>query len=127
MVANRSLKIVSSKNGLRPRLVDCRSGIRVDVWHHAAIENRLAILRAIVNTIQAHDRAAKIKADRTRDPLDLRQRVPKERRFILIARRGNERRNHVAISITKRDHLVAFELLVPVEADIVTTSLRRSA
>ena len=39
------------------------SGIRIDVRHHAAIENRLAVTRAIVNAIQAHDRAAKIEAD----------------------------------------------------------------
>jgi hypothetical protein len=30
------------------------SGIRVDVWHHAAIENRLPVTRAIINAIQAH-------------------------------------------------------------------------
>ena len=44
------------------------SGIRVDVRYHAAIENRLAVTRAIVNAIQAHDRAAKLQADGTRDP-----------------------------------------------------------
>ena len=48
------------------------SGIRVDVRHHAAIENRLAVTWAIVDTIQAHDCAAKIEADGTRDPRDLR-------------------------------------------------------
>src|SRR5208283_4658628 len=40
--------------------------------YHAAIENRLAVTRAIVNAIQAHDRAAKIEADGTRDPRHLR-------------------------------------------------------
>src|ERR1700722_16286132 len=39
--------------------------------------------------------------------------------------RRNERRDHIAIPITKGDHLVAFDFLVPVEADIVTTPLRR--
>src|ERR1700728_4456436 len=48
------------------------SCIRADVRHHAAIENRLAVTRAIVNAIQAHDRAAKIEADGTRDPRHLR-------------------------------------------------------
>src|ERR1700712_4266702 len=43
-------------------------GIGVDVRHHAAIENRLPVTRAIVNAIQAHDRAAEIEANRTRDP-----------------------------------------------------------
>src|SRR4051794_18062695 len=44
------------------------SGIRVDVRHHAAIENRLPVTRAIVNAIQAHDCAAKIEPDGARDP-----------------------------------------------------------
>src|ERR1700684_4038710 len=48
------------------------SGIRVDVRHHAAIENRLPVTQAIVNAIQAHDRAAKIETDGTRDPRHLR-------------------------------------------------------
>src|ERR1700727_1367950 len=48
------------------------SGIRVDARHHAAIENRLSVTRAIVNAIQAHDRAAKIEADGTGDPRHLR-------------------------------------------------------
>ena len=48
------------------------SRIGVDVRHHAAIENRLPVTRAIVNAIQAHDRAAKIEADGTRDPRHLR-------------------------------------------------------
>src|ERR1700676_1236037 len=44
------------------------SGIGVDVWHHAAIENSLPITRAIVNAVRAYDRASKIEADGTRDP-----------------------------------------------------------
>src|ERR1700733_11915512 len=48
------------------------SGFRVDVWHHPPIEDRLPVTRAIVNAIQAHDRAAKIEADETRDPRHLR-------------------------------------------------------
>src|SRR5690242_3537875 len=48
------------------------SGIEVDVRHHAAIEHRLPITRAIVNAIQAYDRAAKIEADGARDPRHLR-------------------------------------------------------
>src|SRR5277367_6219667 len=47
------------------------SGIRVDVRHHAAIENRLPVTRAIVNAIQAYDRALKIEVDGTRDPRHL--------------------------------------------------------
>src|ERR1700676_5681521 len=44
------------------------SGIGVDVWHHAAIEDRLPVTPAIVNAVKAHDRASKIEADGTRDP-----------------------------------------------------------
>jgi hypothetical protein len=47
-------------------------GIRVDVRHHAAIENRLPVTDAIVNAIQAHGRAAQIEADETRDPRHFR-------------------------------------------------------
>jgi hypothetical protein len=42
-VLNRSLKIASSKNGLRPRLVDCQFLDRIDVRHHTPIEDRLPI------------------------------------------------------------------------------------
>ena len=48
------------------------SGIRVDVRYHAAIENRLPVTRAIVNAIQAYDRASKIKTDGTCDLRHLR-------------------------------------------------------
>src|SRR5258708_218548 len=48
------------------------SGIRVDVRHHAEIENHLPVTRAIVNAIQAYDPASKIEADGTRDPRHLR-------------------------------------------------------
>src|ERR1700675_4762208 len=84
--AEFSLPAKHTLNGVEPFLEDCRvekwlaaafdglpiSGIRVDVRHHAAIENRLAVTRAIVNAIQAHDRAAKIEADGTRGPRHLR-------------------------------------------------------
>src|ERR1700722_20474294 len=43
-------------------------GIRVDVWHHAAVEDRLPITPAIVNAIQAHDCSSQIEADGGGDP-----------------------------------------------------------
>src|ERR1700681_1785553 len=43
-------------------------GIGVDVWHHAAVENRLPVSRAIVNAIQAHDCSSQIEADGGGDP-----------------------------------------------------------
>src|ERR1700731_4167664 len=85
-VAEFVLPAKHTLNGVEPFLEDRRvekwlaaafgglpgSWIRVDVRHHTAIENCLAVTRAIVNTIQAHDRAAKIEADGTRDPRHLR-------------------------------------------------------
>jgi hypothetical protein len=44
------------------------SGIGVDVWHDAAVENRLPVAPAIVDAIKAHDRVSKIDADRVNDP-----------------------------------------------------------
>jgi hypothetical protein len=44
------------------------SGIQVDVWHHAAVENRLPVTPAIVDAIKAHDRASEIQADGVSDP-----------------------------------------------------------
>ena len=72
------------------------SGIGIDVRHHTAIENRLAVTPAIVDTIEADDRAAKIEFDEGSDPRHLRQRRMQEWRFVLIARRGYERCDHVA-------------------------------
>src|SRR5258706_16175665 len=66
------------------------SGIRVDVWHHAAVENRLPVTPAIVDAIKAHDRASKIKADGISDPCHHRQRFTEEWRFVVIAGRGYE-------------------------------------
>jgi hypothetical protein len=40
------------------------SGIGMDIGHHAAIEDRLPILPAIVTTVQADDRSLKLKTNR---------------------------------------------------------------
>ena len=44
------------------------SGIRIDVWHYAAVENRLPVAPAIVDAIKAHERASEIDADGVSDP-----------------------------------------------------------
>ena len=43
----------------------------------------------------------------------------------MIARRGYERRDHVAIPVTKCHDLVAFDFLVPIEADVIAALFRR--
>ena len=40
------------------------SGIRVDVRHHAAIENGLPVTPTIVDTVKAYDRSLKISASK---------------------------------------------------------------
>ena len=46
---------------------------------------------------------------------------PEERRFILIAGRGYERRDHVAISVTKGDDLVTFDVFVAAEPNVIAS------
>src|SRR5450755_3104951 len=75
------------------------SGIGVDVWHHTAIENCLPVTPAIVDAVEAHDRALKIETNGTRDPRHHWQRLTEERRFVLIAGRRYERRDDVAVAI----------------------------
>ena len=101
------------------------SGIGVDVWHHAAIENRLSVAPAIVDAVEAHDRTLKIEANGTRDPRHHWQRLTEERRFVLIAGCRYERRDDVAVAIAKGDDLVTFDPLVPAEADVIAPLLRR--
>src|SRR5258708_25254466 len=43
-----------------------------------------------------------------------------------MPRGRHERGNHVAIPVEEDDHLVAFDLLVPAEAEVVAPLLRRS-
>jgi hypothetical protein len=54
-----------------------------------------------------------------------RQGFSQERRFIAIAWRRNKRRDDIAIAIAEGDDLVAFDLLVPAEPDVVAAFLRR--
>src|SRR5258708_4798348 len=107
-------------NGVEPLLEDrlvenwlaaafCRSpasGIGVDVWHHAAVEDRLPVPPAVVDAVKAHDRASKINAYGVCDTLHYWQHLTEERRFVLVAGCGYKRRDHIAIPVAKSDDLV---------------------
>jgi hypothetical protein len=47
------------------------------------------------------------------------QGLPQQRRFVAIARRRHERRDHVAPAIAEGDDLVALHLLVAAEAEFI--------
>jgi hypothetical protein len=65
MVSKRSLNMSALNNGFRPRLADFLPlGLALNIGHHAAIEDRLPILPAIVTTVQADDRSLKLKTNR---------------------------------------------------------------
>src|SRR3984957_6595309 len=105
------------------RLSAARVG--VDVGNHAAVEDRLAVDPAVVDTIKTDDGAAEIYSDLADDAHHLGQGRPQQRRFIAIARRRHERRDHVAPAIAEGDHLVALDLLVAAEAEVIATLFRR--
>ena len=85
--------------------------IGVDVRDHAAIEDRFAVLAAIIDAIQADDRPLEVKANRLGDTRHQRQRFPQHRRFIAIAGGGDKWRDHIAIAVTESDDLIAFIFL----------------
>ena len=101
------------------------AGICVDIGNHPAIENGFAVSPAIVDAIQADDGSVKVNANSMGDARHQRQGFSQERRFIAIARRRNKRRDDIAIAIAEGDDLVAFDLLVPAETDVVAAFLRR--
>src|SRR3979490_1506170 len=77
------------------------SGIGVDVGTHAAAEDRLPVLPAIVNAIQADDRALKVKASGTGGPHHIWQRRAKQWRFVMITGSGDKRRDDIAVPVAK--------------------------
>ena len=99
--------------------------IGVNVGYHAAIENGFAVLPAIIDAIQADDGSLEVKANRMGNACHLRQRCAQQRRFIAIAGCCNKWCDHIAIAIAESDDLVAFDLLVPAETDVVAAFLRR--
>src|ERR1700682_3929197 len=101
------------------------SRIGIDIRHHAAAEDRLPVPPAIVTAVQADNRSLKVKASGTGHPHHVWQRLTKEWRFIVITGSCDKRRDDIAIPVTKGDDLIALDLLVSVEADVVAAFLRR--
>src|SRR3984893_8137129 len=101
------------------------SGIGIDVGNHAAVEDRLPVPPAIVNAIQADDRSLKVKASGTGGPHHVWQRRAKQRRFVVITGSRDKRRDDIAVPVAEGDDLIALDLLVSVEADVVAPFLRR--
>src|SRR3984885_3379820 len=99
--------------------------IGVNVGNHAAVEDRLAVGPAVVDTIKTDDGAAEIHAHLPDDAHHFGQCLPQKRRFIAIPRRHNERRDHVAPAIAEGDDLVALHPLVATEAQVIATFFRR--
>ena len=64
-----------------------------------------------------------VQAHHTGDACELRQRFSQRRRFVAIAPGCHERRNHVAVPITEDDDLVALDLLVATEAEVIASFL----
>src|SRR5271165_6476958 len=67
----------------------------------------------------------KVHAHLPRDAHHFGQGLPQQRRFVAIARRRHERRDHVAMAIAEGDDFVALHLLVPAEAEVVAALFRR--
>src|ERR1700760_541631 len=100
-------------------------GIGIDVGHHAAVEDRLPVLPAIVTTVQADDRSTKVKADRTRYSHHVWQGCTQKWRLTVVPGSGDKWRDDVAVAVAEGHDLIAFDLLVAVETDVVATLLRR--
>lgn len=99
--------------------------IGVDVGSHSSIENGLSIDPAIVGTVQANDDSPQAKTNGFGDSFELRQCFSKHGGLILIAWRRHQWNNHIAVSVTEDDHLVALEFLVTTEANVVASLLCR--
>src|SRR5271165_1669015 len=67
----------------------------------------------------------KVHAHLPRDAHHFGQGLPQQRRFVAIARRRHERRDHVAMAVAEGDDFVALHLLVPAEAEVVAALFRR--
>src|SRR5262249_43226551 len=119
------LNMSALNNGLRPRLADFLPlELAFDIGHQAAVEDRLPILSAIVYAVQADNRSLKIKTNKTGRPHHLRQGGTQERRFVVVARSRNKRRDHIAIPVAEGDYLITLDLLVCIEADVVAALFR---
>jgi hypothetical protein len=72
--------------GLAPLGLPSAARIGVDVWNHAAVEDRLLVGPAVVDTIKTDDGAAEIHAHLPDDAHHFGQCLPQERRFVAMAR-----------------------------------------
>jgi hypothetical protein len=74
---------------------------------------------AFVDAIKTDDGAAEIHAHLPDDAHHFGQGLPQQRRFIAIARRHHERRDHIAPAIAEGDDLVALHPFVAAEAEVI--------
>src|ERR1035437_7535405 len=97
--------------------------VLIDVGDHATVEDRFTVGLAIVDTIQTDNASSKINANGTGDARQLRHRLTQQWGLIAISWRCDEWRDHVAVAVAKRDHLVALEVLVPAKANVISALL----
>jgi hypothetical protein len=93
--------------------------IGVDVGNHATIEDRLAVGPAVVDAIETDDAASKVNADLPGDAGHVEHRLAQQRRFVAVARRRYEWGDYIAVTVAEGDDLVALDLLVAAEAEVV--------
>ena len=97
--------------------------VLIDVGDHATVEDRFTVGLAIVDTIKTDNASSKINANGTGDARQLRHRLTQQWGLIAISWRCDEWRDHVAVAVAKRDHLVALEVLVPAKANVISALL----
>ena len=90
-----------------------------DARGHAAIEDRLAVVPAIVDAIQTEGCTLQVRANGAGHSGEFGQRVAQQRRFVGIARGRHERRDDVAVAIAEGDDLAALEMLVSAIPEVV--------
>jgi hypothetical protein len=83
------------------------AAVGIDVGDHLAIEDGFSIKPTIIDAILADGGSFQSKAHGSGNAPDLRQSLSQQRRLITITRGRNKRRDHIAISITDSDDLVA--------------------
>jgi len=97
--------------------------VLINVGNHAAVEDRLAIGLAIVDAVQADDAPLKIDANSLGNVRQFWQGLAQQGGLIAVARGRYERRDHVAVTITKGNDLVTLDMLVPVKSNVVAALL----
>ena len=98
---------------------------KVNIRAHFAVENQLPIGLRIVDAIEANNCPFKGLAHFNKGLLQLFESRFEQEAFIPISRSFDEGSDHVYIPIAKRHDLIAFDLFVAVEANIIAAFLRR--